>query len=317
VEEWGCILGEDAFMSEGEADLVSEEGSRNNHFVGLDEVQGEWELDDLVNDLQNEWGQHEKKFEESRKVIEVPKSGEKDLGKEFFVVSLSSIIQPVQKENASANAAMGNTLPIRDSVEKAGIKQGPWSINWIENQKPISEGGVIFSSTRKADTVVKINSKSTTSPLSTSCKSSVKKKGGVALKSVGFMKKIARFPASDRKQIIRLLKKQKRKNNTRATNNASKPSEVSMSYSSKNSNTRGSGSGFNDWENWLQLHGKADKVKEDVRELGKVVGLKVNCVTSNSFNMLLKEGRREWRAAGGIEKLIGKEEGYEGVVGEF
>jgi len=47
------------------------------------------------------------------------------------------------------------------------------------------------------------------------------------------------------------------------------------------------------------------------------VGVKVNCDTSNSFNMPARGGRREWRAAGGIEKLSGKEVGFEGVAGEF
>ena len=58
VEEWGCNLGEDAFMSESEIDSKPEEEPPNNDFTGMDEVQGEWELDDLVTDLQKEWCQH-------------------------------------------------------------------------------------------------------------------------------------------------------------------------------------------------------------------------------------------------------------------
>jgi hypothetical protein len=60
---------------------------------------------------------------------------------------------------------------------------------------------------------------------------------------------------------------------------------------------------------------KADKVKEDVRELGKVVGVKFNCDTSNKFNLLSRDGRREWRAAGGCEVLSGATLGNEGVEG--
>jgi len=69
---------------------------------------------------------------------------------------------------------------------------------------------------------------------------------------------------------------------------SSKPAAGSSSDSSKNSN---SSVNKNDWENWLFLHGKAEKVKEDVRDLSKLVGVKINCDTTNSFNLLLREGR--------------------------
>jgi hypothetical protein len=54
----------------------------------------------------------------------------------------------------------------------------------------------------------------------------------------------------------------------------------------------------------------------DVQELGKAVGLEYHCDTSNCFNLLFKEGRREWRAAGGCEvgRVSGK--GTEGEVEE-
>ena len=40
---------------------------------------------------------------------------------------------------------------------------------------------------------------------------------------------------------------------------------------------------------------------EDVKELGKIVGVKYLCNTTNTFNLLSREGRREWRAARGSE----------------
>jgi len=52
VEEWGCNLGEDAFMMEIEADSRPEALSQPNNVVGMDEVQGEWELDDLCKILE-------------------------------------------------------------------------------------------------------------------------------------------------------------------------------------------------------------------------------------------------------------------------
>jgi len=55
LEEWGYNLGEDAFLTEVDLDPVVGE---DEHFPGeddVDEVKGEWELDDLVLDLEKEW----------------------------------------------------------------------------------------------------------------------------------------------------------------------------------------------------------------------------------------------------------------------
>jgi len=38
-----------------------------------------------------------------------------------------------------------------------------------------------------------------------------------------------------------------------------------------------------------------------VKDIGKAVGVKFNCDTGNSFNLLTKEGRKEWRSVGGGE----------------
>jgi len=50
-------------------------------------------------------------------------------------------------------------------------------------------------------------------------------------------------------------------------------------------------------------------VSEDVRNIGKAIGVKYNCETLNSFNLLTKDGRKEWWAAG-VSEL-----GSEGVGG--
>ena len=63
----------------------------------------------------------------------------------------------------------------------------------------------------------------------------------------------------------------------------------------------------NDCENWIKLQGKKNVAEVDVRDLGKVVGVKYHCETKNSFNFLTREGRREWRAAGGGEVVQGED----------
>jgi hypothetical protein len=53
------------------------------------------------------------------------------------------------------------------------------------------------------------------------------------------------------------------------------------------------------------VHGKPKEVADDVRGIGKAVGVQYRCDTNNSFNLLTREGRKEWRAAGGGEGVRG------------
>ncbi|XP_024626603.1 uncharacterized protein [Medicago truncatula] len=108
--------------------------------------------------------------------------------------------------------------------------------------------------------------------------------------------------ATERKQILRVLKKQKRKRKGGEGNQVSKAVTVDKSHSSNLSTS----SVNNDWENWVHLHGKGDKVADDVMSLGKVVGVRYQCETVNSFNLLSKEGRREWRAASACNRVDGE-----------
>jgi len=130
---------------------------------------------------------------------------------------------------------------------------------------------------------------------------SKKRKGATVKRYVGFMKKVARMSEVDRKQILHILKKQERYKKARKGKHCSKEAGTSTSESSKNSNS----SVNNDWENWVILNGKPQVVIDDVKAMGKAVRLKFNCDTANSFNMLTKEGRKEWRAAGGSEEVNG------------
>ena len=61
VEECGCCLGEDSFMTDEVIEPRSETLSQHQDVEGLEEVQGEWELDELVDDFHKEWCEHDGK----------------------------------------------------------------------------------------------------------------------------------------------------------------------------------------------------------------------------------------------------------------
>jgi preprotein translocase subunit Sec63 len=78
----------------------------------------------------------------------------------------------------------------------------------------------------------------------------------------------------------------------------SKGSKVLVNSLSHSSNTSNS-SVNKDWENWALLQGKKEVAEEDVREIGRNLGVKFTSDKSNRFHLLTKEGRRELHAERG------------------
>jgi hypothetical protein len=52
------------------------------------------------------------------------------------------------------------------------------------------------------------------------------------------------------------------------------------------------------------VHGNPEIAVEDVWGIGKAIGVKYKGDKMNRFNLLSRAGRREWRAAGGVEVVI-------------
>jgi len=76
---------------------------------------------------------------------------------------------------------------------------------------------------------------------------------------------------------------------------ASKEKVTSLSTSSNTSNA----SVNKDWENWVAVHGKKEAVVEDVRVIGKTLGVNFNGDKNNKFNLLSKrEGESGGRRKG-------------------
>jgi hypothetical protein len=135
-----------------------------------------------------------------------------------------------------------------------------------------------------------------------SSKNVVKNKNRLPAKcSVGFMKRVARMSDMDRKAILKIMKHKERKLKVRKKRSDSKAAVNSTMVSSNNSSLIGN----NEWQNWVLVHGNSKAVADDVRNIGKAVGVQYKCDTTNSFNLLTREGRKEWRAAGGGEGVRG------------
>ncbi|MCH79555.1 hypothetical protein A2U01_0000306 [Trifolium medium] len=101
------------------------------------------------------------------------------------------------------------------------------------------------------------------------------------------LKKVARLPRQDHKEVLKILKKEVRKRSGRMEN---KNSVKSVHPSSSNSNSS-TASVNKDWEHWVVMHGNEKVAEEDVREVGQTIGVRFSGADSNMFKVLAGEGR--------------------------
>jgi hypothetical protein len=130
-----------------DTDSRSEELFQPNDIDGIYEVQREWELDALVDDLSKEWSQHDvnKRDKGSAPILGSPSDDVKDQQSKFFEVNLSPVIQPLPKspmEDVNEQCDTFNkSLP---SAPKENINSGPWSFDWLANRRTVQDDGDVF-----------------------------------------------------------------------------------------------------------------------------------------------------------------------------
>jgi hypothetical protein len=169
---------------------------------------------------------------------------------------------------------------------------------WEEKAEEVSKEASITVNQNKVtvnrcDSVRVKPPEATSTSVSHGRKKQVRKK--ILVPSVYGIKKIARLSEEDRNALIRALKIEKR---NRALKKASKGSSVAKQGTSLSAGTglKRTTNNSKDLKSWIALHGKEQKVQEDVEDLGVKLGVKC----SNSFqalsggkNKASKKGREE------------------------
>jgi len=205
---YSCVVS--LFLTEVFTDTTQEMLPQLNNDPVMDEVQGEWELDDLVIDLHKEWEQHEGK-KEGKNTVQQP-----DIKKHLETESnsdhisfLSPISEPILR--ASDKPAVSKYQCINDQPtpnNSTPITTGPWSLDWLSNV-PCQAGGLATSTTcSKADG----NFVFVAGAEASGQQHAAKKKNNNNLKhSAVFLKRVARMSSTDRREILKILKKKDRK----------------------------------------------------------------------------------------------------------
>ena len=252
-------------MTEVEFDSKPEALHLSNSVNGLDEVQGEWELDDLVNDLHKEWSAHKGKKEGNHCETELEEVFQVDNKVKSIPCKTLSYDIPTMLEPVNCNEGTVATVVKLKEQQAPSLSQrnhsGPWSLEWLPAR---AKGADELAFDTKLETAPEGKIGKEVSPVP---KQQVKKKQPSIFKhSAGFVKRVARMTTGDRKEILKVLKKRDRKRKARKKASSSKVEFIPLSESSKNSN-----SSVNiEWENWVIMH---EKRKWQRRMLQRLVGL--------------------------------------------
>jgi hypothetical protein len=176
------------------------------------------------------------------------------------------------------------------------VTSGPWSLEWLKDHVH-GEAGVVSSS--KLVSKQRSNSQSNASIATVVRNSIIKKKAGGSLKHpVHNLKKIARLSDHDRKQVLKILMKKRR----RKVVNLVEALPFSIPIGPQTSDSSSSASVNNDWKNWVALKGKEEEVLNDVKGFGKALGVKFYNDKCNQFR-LLSRGRKQNKEVQGGSKV--------------
>jgi len=163
------------------------------------------------------------------------------------------------------------------------IKAGSWSLEWVNRHKRVEAG--------KATS---LQSKDTRKVIAAAPRGSKKKGGGYLRHCARRLKHIAHMSDADRKEVLQALRKNIKK---RKLVSSGSQANVSVPDNSTQSGSQASVNN-NDWSNWLVVHG-SDRVKsDDVRGIGKMVGLNFKGDKNNMFDVLSGAGRKNKEGEG-------------------
>jgi len=310
VEEWGCNLGEDAFMTEEELENKAETCSIRNEVP---------EMDNLVDELSKDWqanvDQNNNFFnvdiglqpeDQVYKAKAASVSSEQHGNSKDKLISMNSASVSNDQQASVLSKQQGNSPGKQHFTVNSATVFHEHRGNDYGNLRNLASGPVseqqCNNSERKQVSTKRAQTKTKSSSKSQKSKKRNKKAGAVLKQSAGFIKKIARMPVKERREILKVLKKQECKRSVLSKTSKAMGNSFSISSNSSNSSVN------KDWENWIVIHGKKEIAAGDVREIRRRLGVSFNGDINNCLNLLTREGRKELRAERGVVLMEGDKE---------
>lgn len=307
IEEWGFNLGDDACLFE-DGDSKSVSSDNEEDFVDP-EVQADVDtlVKKLVDDLEEFEVKGAKDHEGSESRKQNVESADIPIGSlnknSHVLVAASTSVEltnhidlevdipelGTHKENSwerLLNQVVGKKEIVKRRMRAGSCPpgagrssvSGPWSMEWLSDQV-LGDVGIVSSSRRKGKQVA---ASTETKHSEGASKSKRKKVGGVLRYNVHSLKKVARLPYNDRRAVLHELKRRIRKRHDKARVSRS----VELVTKGISERASSSSSVNNDWKNWVVLKGNEEVEVEDVRGLGKAIGVNFKGESHNMFSVL-------------------------------
>jgi hypothetical protein len=319
VEEWGYAMGEDTCLFEEEN---GSEASPTDVDVGYDGQEGHRDVDLLIEKLAGEGRDKDAIDSQGKCAVIAPNVpddclsdgrvnvtddewNEEILGPVLDRVEIDPGEPRVQNlEPGTLPQSQVSLSPPREGEAEVGFLpsctratscppsenrhawKGPWSWEWMRDHNHES-AGVIFSASKRAK---KGGPNGGHHMREGQAVDNSRKVGGVLRHPVHNLKKIARLPSKDRGEVLKALGKCVRR---RRSGDRSNPASHASSEESSVS-----GTGNNDWTNWVAVHGNDQMVVDDVCGIGKTIGVSFMGDKENMFQVLSRAGNGKKETAG-------------------
>ena len=307
VEEWGCNLGEDAFLTEEVSEPCShnaDAASELNGGHGLEDLDGD--VDGLINEIQREWRDHKAKAmsmshdsaDGKPKGTAGPANltsaaaGVNSTEQHFDGVKISSATsvlpeeQELFKQQLVHDVAITTSAAVGDKV----YEQHSEGIQNINSTLVPQKETVMLQQQLEQDVLQKkAHSRKVHS------KERNNKVIGGFRHTLRNIKRIARMPTNEKKEILRILKRQAKDRKARSLARSSKSRTVDVAVPTKVSSITSNSSVNKDWEHWVALQGGTEAATADTSGIGTLLGVNYKRDKNNRFNVLSKECRRGLR----------------------
>ncbi|GAU21582.1 hypothetical protein TSUD_131660 [Trifolium subterraneum] len=184
---------------------------------------------------------------------------------------------------------------------KRSVCTGPWSVEWLHDRNQ-GDAGVIFSAKRRTK---KGEHQGKGHQRVENLDPKRRKAGGPLRHSLFNLKKVARLPSEDRSEVLKILSKSVRRR--RGGKGLNQSGVVSIQASSEESST--SASVNNDWKNWVVMQGNDQVAEDDMRVIGKSIGVEFKGASENRFSVLFGGGKSKQECSGQGQGGVLKEKG--------
>jgi len=303
AEEWGFSIGEDACLFEDDDDVVNDQPDSEDIHADPDVSKN---VDTLIGKIVEELQSTElnEDLDLTMPVISKDKGAhvsDSSLGSHKGAAMPSACPMGKVGDNVDDVHIHMGAHTTRDVPLTTGLRRkrtdscppgvgrssvsGPWSMEWLRDQVH-GNAGIVSSSRKKGKKVYVSKVSKHREVASTSRRTKV---GGMLRHNVHSLKKVARLASKDREAVLHVLKRRVGKRNVKGGVTRS----VEVFSKSVSDGISSASSVNNDWKNWVVLRGNEEVEMEDVRGMGKAIGLNFKEENHNRFSVLSRVGKEK------------------------